>query len=305
MAPSPIIRLSKVSKSFKDVQAIKDLSFTVSKGEIVGLLGPNGAGKTTVVRLINGVIAADAGTVEIFGQSPLAESNSIRSRTGVLTESAGLYGHMTAKENLAFFARIYGVQDYPSRIDMLLQEFGLAEYKDRKAETFSTGMRKRLGIAKALIHRPDVLFLDEPTTGLDPEASRDLLGYIKELNARDGVTIVLATHLLRQVQELCHRFLFLHRGQLIESGTLRQLEDKYLKSFQVKVESDLKVEGPSYRGFPLHQVEPGVLIFTVETKSQVPELLRQILSEASVYSAEILGRDLETLYFNVRGNFRG
>ena len=142
MAPSPIIRLSKVSKSFKDVQAIKDLSFTVSKGEIVGLLGPNGAGKTTVVRLINGVIAADAGTVEIFGQSPLAESNSIRSRTGVLTESAGLYGHMTAKENLAFFARIYGVQDYPSRIDMLLQEFGLAEYKDRKAETFSTGMRK-------------------------------------------------------------------------------------------------------------------------------------------------------------------
>ena len=112
-----------------------------------------------------------------------------------------------------------------------------------KVGAFSTGMRKRLGIAKALVHRPDVLFLDEPTTGLDPEASRDLLSYIEDLNKNEGVTILLATHLLKQVQDLCHRFLFLHEGRLIEAGTLRELEDKYLRSFQVKVETDLVPKG--------------------------------------------------------------
>lgn len=296
----PVIQLQHVTKAFEDRVVIKNLSFSINKGEIVGLLGPNGSGKTTTVRLINGVLAPNSGSIQVFGQDPMDESGDVRARTGVLTESAGLYGEMTAEQNLMFFAKIYGVKAPKDYIRELLLRFGLHEHKDRKVETFSTGMKKRLGIAKALVHRPEVLFLDEPTTGLDPEASRDLIGYIRELNEQDNVTILLATHLLRQVQDLCHRFLFLHEGQLIESGTMRQLTDRYMESFRVMIETDLQVETSSYHGFKLDHMEPGYLTFAVETKEQIPVLLTRLLEEAPVYSVEILGRDLETLYFNVR-----
>ncbi len=297
---APVIQLNNVTKAFKDRVVIKDLSFSISKGEIVGLLGPNGSGKTTTVRLVNGVLAPNSGSIQVFGQAPMDESGDVRARTGVLTESAGLYGEMTAEQNLMFFAKIYGVGEPEGHIRELLSRFGLNEHRNRKVETFSTGMKKRLGIAKALVHRPEVLFLDEPTTGLDPEASRDLIGYIRELNEQDNVTILLATHLLRQVQDLCHRFLFLHEGQLIESGTMRELTDRYMENFRVRVETDLRVETSSYHGFRLDHVEPGYLNFTVETKEQIPALVSTLLQDAPVYSVEILGRDLETLYFNVR-----
>lgn len=297
---TPVIQLNNVTKAFKDRVVIKDLSFSISKGEIVGLLGPNGSGKTTTVRLINGVLAPNSGSIQVFGQDPMDESGDVRARTGVLTESAGLYGEMTAEQNLMFFAKVYGVGEPEGHIRGLLSRFGLNEHRNRRVETFSTGMKKRLGIAKALVHRPEVLFLDEPTTGLDPEASRDLIGYIRELNEQDNVTILLATHLLRQVQDLCHRFLFLHEGQLIESGTMRELTDRYMENFRVTVETDLQVETSSYHGFRLDHVEPGYLNFTVETKEQIPALISTLLQDAPVYSVEILGRDLETLYFNVR-----
>ncbi len=296
----PVIKLQGVTKAFKDVVAIRDLSFSIRKGEIVGLLGPNGSGKTTTIRLINGVLAPDSGVVQVFGQDPADESGDVRARTGVLTESAGLYGEMTAEQNLRFFAKLYGVRRPKERIGEMLERFGLKEYEHRKVETFSTGMTKRLGIAKALLHQPEILFLDEPTTGLDPEASRDLLRYIIELNEKDNVTILLATHLLKQVQDLCHRFLFLHEGRLMETGTLQQLENKYLKCFRVRVETDLVIKDANYHGFRLEQVEPGFLVFAMDTKEQIPVLLGRLLQEAPVYSAEILGRDLETLYFNVR-----
>lgn len=296
----PVIQLTGVTKAFKDTVVIRDLSFSINRGEIVGLLGPNGSGKTTTVRLVNGVLAPCNGSIRVFGQDPMDESSDVRGRTGVLTESAGLYGEMTAEQNLAFFAKIYGVNQPERRIRGLLRQFGLEEHRDQKVETYSTGMKKRLGIAKALIHRPDVLFLDEPTTGLDPEASRDLLGYIRELNEKDNVTVVLATHLLKEVQNLCHRFLFLHEGQLIETGTLRELADKYMQSLKVRVETDLVPENSNHHGFRLEHTEPGFLTFAVETKEQVPMLLMKLLQDAPIYSAEILGRDLETLYFNVR-----
>ena len=300
MDRTPVIQLEGVTKAFKDTVVITDLSFSISRGEIVGLLGPNGSGKTTTVRLINGVLAPSNGSIHVFEQDPMDESTDVRARTGVLTESAGLYGEMSAEQNLAFFARIYGVSHPESRIRELLRQFGLEEHRNQKVETFSTGMKKRLGIAKALIHRPEVLFLDEPTSGLDPEASRDLLGYIRELNEKDNVTVVLATHLLKEVQDLCHRFLFLHEGQLIETGTLRELADKYMQTFKVRVETDLMLETSNYHGYRLDCMEPGFLTFIVETKEQVPMLLRRLLQDAPIYSAEILGRDLETLYFNVR-----
>ncbi|HBR29680.1 MAG TPA: ABC transporter ATP-binding protein, partial [Firmicutes bacterium] len=215
-----LIRLDKIDKAFSGTKVIDKLSFSVQKGEILGFLGPNGSGKTTTIRLLNGVISPDAGHIWVAGFDPVTSGNEVRKRCGVLTESAGLYENMTALDNLLFFAELYGVRAPLPRAKTLLADFGLADAAQKKVGTFSTGMKKRLGIAKALLHNPEILFLDEPTNGLDPEGARDLINYIKDLNRKYQVTILLATHLLKQVQDLCHRFIFIHQGKLLESGTL-------------------------------------------------------------------------------------
>lgn len=296
-----VIEADNVSKSFAGRPVLTGLSFAVPRGEIVGLLGPNGSGKTTTVRLLNGVITPDAGRIKVDGFDPQTEGDRIRQRSGVLTESAGLYRNLTGADNLRFFARLYGVSRPEQRINTLLKDFGLTSARDQKVGNYSTGMRKRLGIAKALLDSPEILFLDEPTTGLDPEGTRDLLAYIARLNREHQVTILFCTHLLQQVQNLCHRFIFLGGGRVLDQGGLAEMEAKYLGEVQVNVETDLKVTGDVFAGYPIVRREPGYLVFRLPGKSAIPGLLQQILSQAAVYSAEITGRDLETLYFKIRG----
>lgn len=296
-----VVSMEKVNKAFlPGVRVIDNLSFSVQKGEIIGILGPNGAGKTTTIRLLKGVIYPDAGEIRVAGFDPVAAGDEVRKRCGVLTESAGLYEHMTARENLLFFAELYGVTEPVQQAERLLAEFGLAEAARKKVGTFSTGMKKRLGIAKALLHNPEILFLDEPTTGLDPEGSRDLLNYITELNREYRVTILLATHLLKQVQDFGHRFLFIEKGRLLESGSFAELEAKYLREITLKVETGLAVPGDEFAGFPVVKKDHGYLWFRLENKDAVPRLLEKVLAVAPVYSAVITGRDLETIYFKIR-----
>lgn len=295
-----IIRLEKVAKSFSGVPVINELSFTVRKGEILGFLGPNGSGKTTTIRLLNGVITADAGQITVAGFDPVSAGDEVRKRCGVLTESAALYGQMTALENLLFFAELYGVDQPKQRAEELLVTCGLRDAIHKKVAIFSTGMQKRLGIAKALLHQPEILFLDEPTTGLDPEGAKALISYIKELNRTFGVTIVLATHLLKQVEELCHRYIFIDQGRLLETGTFHELAAKYLTAISVKVETDLELTGAEFKGFRLENKSPGYLQFALERKEQIPFLLKELLAVGPVYSCVILGRDLESLYFRIK-----
>ena len=295
-----LLRFENVTKAYSVTPVINNLSFSVYKGEILGLLGPNGSGKTTTIRLTNGVIYPDTGRITLDGYDPVTQGDEVRQRCGVLTESAGLYEHLTALDNLLFFAELYEVDAPKQRAVELLTDFGLAAVAEKKVQTFSTGMKKRLGIAKALLHRPQVLFLDEPTTGLDPEGTRDLLNYIKKLNQKEHVTILIATHLLKQVQDLCHRFLFLHQGGLLEAGTFAELETKYLRSISLQVETDLEVGENEFAGYRIIGREPGVLRFQLNGKAEIPLLLKEILQSAAVYSVVIDGRNLETLYFKVR-----
>lgn len=216
-----------------------------------------------------------------------------------MTESAGLYRSLSGIENLKFFAGLYGLSRPEPRINELLVDFGLYEAKNKKVGAYSSGMKKRLGIAKALLHSPELLFLDEPTTGLDPEGTRDLLRYIEELNRKNQVTIFLCTHLLKQVESLCHKFIFIAAGQILESGTIAEIESKYLGQVNLKVETSLELLGSHFHGFPVVGREPGYLVFQVEKKARIPEILKTLLSEAPVFGAEIMGRDLETLYFKV------
>lgn len=300
MKDNAFLEVCRVAKGFGGRPVLTDLSFTVARGEIVGFIGPNGSGKTTTVRLLNGVLDPDAGEIRVGGYDPRADGEAVRRMSGVLTESAGLYLSMTGRQNLRFFAELYGVDD-PGRPDALLAAFGLDDAADRKVGAYSTGMKKRLGLAKAMLHRPEILFLDEPTNGLDPEGIRMVLAYIRDLNEREGTTVIICSHLLQQLEIVCHRFLFLLGGRVVEQGTLEELEARYFPAVTLEVETDLPLTGSEYRGMPARRVGPGRIAFTVPGREAVPGLLRSLAQEAAVYSAAPVRQDLEALYFKITG----
>ena len=192
----PAIQLEHVLHRYGATVALRDLSLTVEEGEVFSLLGHNGAGKTTTVRIINGLLAPASGSVRVFGLSPLMDGAAVRRRTAVLTESPTLDDRLTARETLRAFAEMYDVaaQDVASRTDALLAEFGIAERAGDRVGGFSRGMKQRLSLARALVHDPDLLFLDEPTAGLDPVATQQLHQTVRQLARGRGRTVMLCTH---------------------------------------------------------------------------------------------------------------
>ncbi len=293
----PVIRFQDVSKRYGTLLAVDSMSFEVQRGEILGLLGPNGSGKTTSIRLMNGVLSPDSGSITVAGMDPTRQGNQIRARSGVLTETANLYEGMTVADNLAFFARLYGVPeaDIPGRIDTLLQQFSLTEKRKAKVGALSTGLKKRAAVAKALVHNPDLLFLDEPTSGLDPEAAREMIEHVRTLNAA-GVTVFVCTHNLAEAEQFCTRFVFLDRGRMLEAGTLEELEHKYVAEIVLRVETPAAAL-PA--GVPCEQVRGG---FTVKLpgKASIPAFLRTLSAQQDIYGATIENSNLEALYFEIR-----
>ncbi|WP_082415948.1 ABC transporter ATP-binding protein [Numidum massiliense] len=296
----PLISVERVDKSFGGKPVLHNVTFHMNRGEIVGLLGPNGAGKTTLIRLLNGVIIPNAGKVAVAGSDPFRHGNKLRARSGTLTETAGLYEHMSGRDNLQFFSDLYGVDDR-ARIDELLAQFALTEHQHKKVGTYSTGMKKRLGLAKVLLHRPHILFLDEPTNGLDPEGIRMVLAYIKELNEQQGTTVLICSHILDQLAAVCDRYIFIDGGSVIEQGSLHEIEQKYLTETMLKVETDWHGVAGRVAGCSFERLSERELLFTLPEKNKIPALLRTLSQEADVFAAEIVNRDLETLYFKIRG----
>ena len=207
-----------LGKRFRSLTAVHDLSFTVGDGEIFGLLGPNGAGKTTTVRMLAGLIAPSSGAARINGHELGAGSQRIRAMTGILTEAPGLHDKLTARQNLAYYGRLYGLRgaDLRRAVDRYLGVVGLPDAGDRRVAGFSKGMRQKVAIARALLHEPEVIYLDEPTSGLDPSAAKLVRDFVATL--RDaGRSIVVCTHNLDEAERLCDRI-----G--IMSGTLLQVD---------------------------------------------------------------------------------
>lgn len=290
-------------KHFGERNVIDNLSFSVGEGQITGLLGPNGSGKTTVVRLLNGVLRPISGRISVAGLDPVTEGDKVRAMSGVLTESADFYRHMSGLDNLLFFGELYGVHDR-RRSEELLDMFGLAPHQHKPVGTYSTGMRKRLGLAKALLHRPRILFLDEPTNGLDPEGVRLVLGHIRQLNREFGTTILICSHLLNQMEAVCHRYLFINEGRLIEQGSLEELRQRHSGGLQVSVDLERLPEGEFLGPGVLRSVEPGTFgnhraLYEVARMEDVPELLRTLVQQTAVYGARVVEADLESLYFAV------
>jgi ABC-2 type transport system ATP-binding protein len=224
----PAIRVSDVSKIFptpfrrRRIVALQHLNLEIAPGEIYGLLGPNGSGKSTTLKIILGLIRATRGSVRVFGRDNSAVA--VRRDIGFLPENAYFHKFLTGTETLRFHARLSGLgsRERKSRIAELLETVGLRRAADARLSTYSKGMLQRIGLAQALIHRPKVLVLDEPTAAVDPAGSRDIQNLIASLK-KTGTTILLSSHLLTQVQEVCDRVGILHRGKLIREGRLEDL----------------------------------------------------------------------------------
>ncbi|WP_043681399.1 daunorubicin resistance protein DrrA family ABC transporter ATP-binding protein [Streptomyces xylophagus] len=212
-----------LEKRFGAVHAVRGLDLAVAEGTVCGVLGPNGAGKTTAVRLLTTLLRPDAGSARIAGHDLVREASAVRRRIGVTGQYASVDGDLTGRQNLRLFARLHRVRGPAERADELLDRFGLTEAADRPASTYSGGMRRRLDLAASLIRRPDVLFLDEPTTGLDPASRNRIWDAVRDLK-REGTTVLLTTQYLEEADQLADDIALVDRGRVAHSGSPAQLK---------------------------------------------------------------------------------
>ena len=219
------IQTRALARSFGDRCAVKDLNIEVPRGSIFGFLGPNGAGKTTTIRLLLGLMEPSSGGASVLGNDIKTEGARIRAASGALLEHTGLYDRLSAYENLAFYARVYGLDGArrEKRIDELLASAGLRDRKRERVRGWSRGMRQKLAIARALLHAPELVFLDEPTAGLDVIAAIELRQQIKSLVRERNTTVFLTTHNMQEAEELCDRIAVIREGQELAEGTPQEL----------------------------------------------------------------------------------
>ncbi|MBI2252114.1 MAG: ABC transporter ATP-binding protein [Armatimonadetes bacterium] len=224
-----MIKVENLTKKYKEFTAVEGLSFEVKEGEIFGFLGPNGAGKTTTIKMLTSQIKPTFGRAYISGFDILKEDKRLKGNIGVVFEEPNLYERLSAKINLNFFAKLYGINS--DTVERLLEKVGLKERKNDLVKNFSRGMKQKLLIARALISSPSVLFLDEPTAGLDPRSSQEIRRLILELS-KGGKTIFLTTHYMEEAEDLCDKIAIINQGKIIALGTIPEL--KYLFKSKLK-----------------------------------------------------------------------
>lgn len=234
------ITFQSVNKSFGNVDAINDLNITIDEGDIYALLGHNGAGKTTTLRLLLGLLQADVGKISVFGHDPIKQGNAIRKMCGVLSEDVGLYEPLSVYDNLIYYASIYKIKkdNANKRIDELLEFFELQDQKYLPVKGFSTGMKKKVAIIRAILHNPRILLLDEPTNGLDPVSTMKLREMLLTLAKENHTTIIMTTHNLEEVQKLCNKISIFRRGKNIYTSEISKLKESkhYLENGQFSLE---------------------------------------------------------------------
>jgi ABC-2 type transport system ATP-binding protein len=228
----------------KNVRALDGVTFSVREGTIFGLLGPNGAGKSTTVKILTTLTEPDEGRARVAGRDVLREAPAVRRLIGVVGQKLGVDPDATGRENLVLQGDLYGMprRDVGARADALLERFGLAEVAGRLVRSYSGGMKRKLDVAAGLMHRPRVLFLDEPTTGLDPEARAEMWAEIEQLAAAEGVTVLLTTHYLEEADRLAAQLAIVDRGRVVAAGTPEELKSE-LRGDALVVELDGRIEG--------------------------------------------------------------
>ena len=305
-----VINLDQVSFQYTKGFALREVSFRMQKGEIFALLGPNGAGKTTTIRLVNGLLNASSGSMTVLGCDPYKDGIIVRRKTGVLTETPALYERLTALENLTFFGKLNGMSkpDLTKRIQELLDYFELSEYVDQRIGTYSRGMRQRLAIARALLHHPELLFLDEPTSNLDPEIARQVQGLILRIKREEGCSVVICTHRLYEAEQVCDHAAIMHEGRLLAEGTLQELREaaglakRVHFTFQKPLTAELKAELLQMLVVKNAELQDGKeLVLGVSDYDSVPEILAWMIGKSlAVLSVIPEIPSLEEVYFKLQ-----
>ena len=300
-----MIETNDLSKYFDDFKAVDGVTLTVKPGQILALLGQNGAGKTTTVRMLTALLNPTRGWAQVNGYDVVKQAADVRASVGVLTEQHGLYVRMTAKEYLNFFGEVYRQNPAAreTRINYLLEYFGLSEVADKRAGEYSKGMRQKLALARALMHEPPVLLLDEPTSAMDPESARLVRDEIGRLKSSQR-TIVICTHNLAEAESLADIIAIIYRGRILLSGTLDELKQQILGplEYEAQLSHPWQIDGLALpRGVTLSENDGGRLRFRVERPQESnPLLLRQLSdAQAPVVTLQEVSRSLEQVSLKV------
>ena len=300
-----IIQTSHLTKRYGAKIAVNDLNLSIRKGEVFGLLGPNGAGKTTTILMLLGLTEPTAGRATIAGCDCTRNPLEVKSIVGYLPDNVGFYTDMTGRQNLRFTGRLNGLggQELEDRIDALLERVGMTEAADKKTGTYSKGMRQRLGIADVLIKDPQVIIMDEPTLGIDPEGMRELLNIIRDLSVKDGRTVLISSHQLQQIQQVCDRVGIYVEGTLVACGTQAELEAHIQKNGTYLLEVDVEPCDDQILGMLAGQ--DGILgiakegrRFMITSKKDIRPQLTKFLGEHdyTVMHLHQRGGDLDEIY---------
>ncbi len=294
--PDAII-VRDLTKTYGETRAVDGISMDVPEGEFFGILGPNGAGKTTTLEIIEGLRQPDAGTVSLLGQAPWPRNHALLPRIGVQLQASSFFERLTAREQIRTWASLYGVS--AGRADAMLETVGLADKAGTQIQKLSGGQAQRLSIACALVHDPEVVFLDEPTAGLDPQARRNLWDLLRDIN-RGGRTVMLTTHHLDEAELLCDRVAIMDRGKILEVGAPAALVRGLDSPTRVSVESgviSVEVARDLFRGAEV--TDDGVSL-TVATRDPAP-VLSSLAERQALRGLSVRGATLEDVFLNLTG----
>jgi ABC-2 type transport system ATP-binding protein len=239
-----ILTMNRVVKYYRALTALDHLTLDLKEGETLGLLGPNGAGKTTAIRVLTGLTRADAGEIRLFGKEMRGNTVAIRKRIGLVPQDLALYETLSARDNLEYFGKLYGVYgaELKKRTDRVLEVLGLADVANKSPKKFSGGMKRRLNIGCAVIHKPELLILDEPTVGIDPQSRNHILGFVSEIN-RQGTTVLYTSHYMEEVERVCSRVCIMDAGRVIAEGSVEEIAKTAI--FEEIITLEVKEPAPS------------------------------------------------------------
>jgi len=303
------IEVKNLKKSFGNLQAVQDASFAADAGEVLSLLGPNGAGKSTTISMLSGLLAPTGGGASIMGHSVVSEPESAKKSLGVVPQDIALYPDLSARENLIFWGKMYGLRGatLKQRVDEVLEIIGLVDRQKDHVDKFSGGMKRRVNIGAALLHKPDVIIMDEPTVGIDPQSRRHILDNVKELN-RQGMTVLYTTHYMEEAAELSNHIAIMDMGRIIAYGT----HDELIKLVGRETRIDITINAESERVFETWRSTEGVaridaldgtLTALVDDSNRVLPRLFDAASKVGVriMSVDIQEPNLETVFLHLTG----
>jgi ABC-2 type transport system ATP-binding protein len=293
---SPIV-VNDLRKSYGDVRAIDGVSFEVELGEFFGILGPNGAGKTTTLEVVEGLRKADSGDVQVFGESPWPRNQNLLPRMGVQLQATSFFDRLTAREQIQTFASLYGVSE--RKADEMLDVVGLTEKANTRAELLSGGQKQRLSLACTLAHDPELVFLDEPTAALDPQARRNLWDLLREIN-RQGRTVVLTTHHIEEAELLCDRVAVMDAGRILKSGAPAALVRGLDAPTRIAIEAGTMQLDQARALFPDATVEADEVSLTIATRTPAP-VLSTLAERNALNGLSVRGATLEDVFLNLTG----